>query len=262
MLAEGLYYESDPEQLRKSLQRALANTSATPGHSRTVVAPYGAYSITLPYVMKALRTVLDRRPEMIILLAAPHADTRGRVLLPESTSFSTPFGELPIETETLSSLAKSSTIFQFDEVAHLQNHSLELMLPPLHYLFGPVPLLPLLVEELTPLEIRYVARTLSHLVMTREVVTLVSANLSGFTTPREADARARNMIRLIMDAPGEAILAPLETISSPPRSLSPLAVGHILAGDTTRPSLLSRGTFETDYHGETASVVFASIAYI
>ncbi|POR05421.1 hypothetical protein AU468_00665 [Alkalispirochaeta sphaeroplastigenens] len=262
MVAEGLFYESDPGQLRKTLQRALANTSATPGHSRTVVAPYGAYSITLPYVMKALRTVLDQRPQVIILLAAPHADARGRVLLPESTSFATPFGELPVETGAVSTLAKTSTIFQFDEVAHLQNHSLELMLPPLHYLFGPVPLIPLLVGELTPLEIRYVARTLAHLAAEGQALTLVSANLSGFTTSREADVRARTMIRLIMDSPGEAILTPLETITSPPRSLSPLAVGHILAGDTTRPSLLSRGTFETDYHGETASVVFASIAYI
>jgi MEMO1 family protein len=261
MVADDMYYPGSPEDLRHQLQRALAKTTGTAGTARVVVGPYGAYELTLTYMMEALRAATRRKPERVVILAPPHASASGRVLIPESDLFATPFGALPVDHEVLLELIDSSTLFTRDEFSHLRDHSIETMLPPLHYLFGPIPIVPILVGALSPALLRHAARTLEATLSGHDSLVVVSANLSGFTTPPEADARSRAMVRLIMNSPGEGILGAMETLENPPRSLWPIVLGHLLAGEDSRPAIVNRGTFDTEYDGDTGSVVFASIVY-
>lgn len=261
MVADEMYYPGDPDRLRALLQQALGDSRTIPGTARIVVAPYGAYNVTLNYVMQALRAAAAGRPQAVMVLAAPHAIVTERFLLPESDAFATPFGTLPVDTRTLHQFNASSPLFEFDEYAHLRDHSIELMLPILHYLFGPIPILPVLVGSLTPEILRDGTDILRGALESSDILTVVSANLSGFTTPREADARSRRLIRLILDSPGDSILDTMETMEDPPRSLWPILCGHVLAGAAAQPLILGRGTFETEYEGDTGTVQFASIAY-
>ena len=261
MVADDMYYPGTPEELRHRLQRALAGAAGAAGTARVVVGPYGAYDLTLDYTMEALRAATRRTPERVVILAPPHASMPGRVLVPESDLFATPFGALPVDHEFLLELIDSSTLFTRDEFSHLRDHSIETMLPPLHYLFGPIPIVPILVGALSPALLRHAARILEATLASEDSLIVISANLSGFTTSLEADARARRMIRLMMNSPGEAILEAMETLEDRPRSLWPIVVGHLLAGECSRPVIVNRGTFDTEYDGDTGSVVFASIVY-
>lgn len=261
MVADEMYYPGSPEELRRQIQHTLTTIAAPTRSSNVVVAPYGAYDLTLSYVMQALRTTVTEQPETVVLIAPPNATAPGRALLPESSGFATPFGVLPVDQPALSRLAATSSVFEIDEFAHLRDHSIETMLPPIQYLFGPVPIIPILVGTLSPGVLHQVARGLQTSLLGRRYVTVISANLSGFTTLRRADARARSIIRMLFNSPGETVLATMETLEDPPRSLYPIILGHLLAGTPTRPSILMRGTFETEYEGDTGSVVFAAIAY-
>ena len=261
MVADEMYYPGDPDELRRSLQRAVADTPVVSGSARVVVGPYGSYDLTLSYVMHALKAAANVQPARILLLAPPNTPTEGRALLPESAAFATPFGSLPVDSGILHQLIGSSTLFEIDEFSHLRDHSIETMLPALHYLFGPIPIIPVLVGKMAPSMLRHTARVLSTTLKRQDCITVVSANLSGFATPREADARARGVIRLLLESPGEKILHAMETLENPPRSLWPIILGHLLAEPSSRPLILDSGTFETDYDGDTGSVVFAAIAY-
>lgn len=261
MVADEMYYPGEPGELRRDLQRALREAPVISGGARVVIGPYGAYDLTLPYVMYALKAAARQTPAAVLLLAPPNAAS-SHVLLPESEAFATPFGTLPVALDILKHLTESSTLFELDEFAHLRDHSIETMLPAIFFLFGPVPIIPILVGALAPAKLHHAARTLAATLRDRDVLTVVSANLSGFTTPSEADARSRGIIRLLMDSPGERILETMGTLESPPRSLHPIALGHLLAGSAARPRILDRGTFETEFEGDTGSVVLAAVAYM
>ncbi len=261
MVADEMYYPGEPDDLRRQLQEALANAPVLAGSSPVVVGPYGSYELTLPYVMQALKAAANRRPEVIVLVAPPHSTVPERALLPESDVFDTPFGPLPVDQPALEFLTSSTTLFEVDEIAHLRDHSIETMLPAVHHLFGPLPVLPILVGDLPPKMLEHAARLIPAALEDRTYLTVVSANLSGFTTPRNADARARAIIRLILESPGTTVLTTMQTIVSPPRSLVPIVLGHLLAGNSARPTILSRGTYETEFDGDTGSVVIGSIAY-
>lgn len=262
MVGDGIYYPADPVELRRSLQTAFRTNETVGYNAGVVVAPYGAYRHSLSYLVSSLKATGPTRPKLVVLLAPSCADDAAGVLLPESDSFETPFGELPVATDLLDVLVRSSRHFLPDEIAHLRNHTLEVLLPAIQYHYGTVPIVPLLV---THLGIEQLAPITDALSMIREKVPtqiIVGANLSSFTTPTEADAEARKFIRLVMTAPGRNIIDTISMLERPPRSTWPLAIGHVLAGHYARPHVLSRGSFDTEYEGAVGTVVFSSIAYI
>jgi AmmeMemoRadiSam system protein B len=262
MVGDGIYYPGDPVELRRSLQTAFRINETIGFNSGVVVAPFGAYRHCLPYLVSSLKATGPTKPKRVILLAPAHSDDAGVILVPEADTFETPFGALPVATGILGELTRSCRHFVPDEIAHLQNHTLEVLLPAVHYHYGTVPIVPLLVtrlgiEQLTPIT--------DAIAMIRDEVPtqiLIGANLSSFTTPAEADAEARKLVRLVMTAPGPGIIDTIPTLEDAPRSTWPLAVGHILAGYYARPHILSRGSFDTEYEGAVGTVVFSSIAYI
>lgn len=261
MIGDDIYYPSDPLEIRALMQRAVLAAHGSAGTASIVVCPFGAWSIGLPYIASAMRACSTGAPRRVLLIGPPSADGSDEVLLPESSSFATPLGELPVETDIISELAGYGDPFRIDEIAHLREHSLEIVLPALHYMFGPLPIIPLLVPAMSPARLSRVASILRPVVRDRETIVVVTANLSGFAPPLEADARARKMVRLLMTAPGETILRNVETFEEPPRSIWPMLLGHLLAPAAARPTILSRGTFETEYHGDVGTVVLGAIAY-
>jgi AmmeMemoRadiSam system protein B len=261
MIGAGIYYPEDPLLVREQLQRAILNSPTARGSAPVVIAPYGAYSLSLPYIAATVRAAAAFDPEAVIVLAPPHSAAPNALLLPESEEFETPFGSLPVEQSTVAALTTSG-VYEYDEIAHLQNHSIEVLLPALHYSFGPVPIVPILVGSLTRTHLARAVTALAPIIAERRTLVVVAANMSGFTQPVEADARARKIVRLLMTSPGDLLFDALDTLEDPPRSMWPVAIAHLLAGGTYRPTVLTRGTYETEYEGDVGSVVFASIAYL
>ena len=263
MVADNIYYPADGDTLRSLLQRAFHDAAVPATDASVAVAPYGAYSLTLPYLAASLRAVSEAEPECVLLLAPPNASDRRLMLLPESDGFATPFGTLPVASDITAALRETAPdVFLVDEIAHLQDHSIETTLPALHYLFGPVPVVPVLVGDSPPAALARARDTVESVLSGRRWITFAAANLSGFVSPDEADARARKLIRPLMTSRGESILERAQTVESPPRSMATLILAHLLAGAAARPEVLGRGTFETEYEGDVGSVVFASIAYL
>ena len=260
MVADGVFYTADAATLKDELNRAFREVRVQRRDARVVVAPHGAYEISLPYVAESLTSAAETAPECVVIVAPPSGTGRN-VLLPESQAFETPFGIVPVD-QTVCTAIIDDEIVLTDEIAHLQDHSVEVMLPALYHLFGPVPIIPLLVGELSWDKLTQVQQALTGALGTRSTLVVAAANLSGFVGPAEADARARKLIRLLMTGGGSAILSRIDTLENPPRSLSALVLAHLLAGENTRPEILSRGTFETDFDGEVGSVIFASVAYL
>lgn len=262
MVGEEIYYPGDPDVLRPMLQRAILDSDTQPGTARVVIAPFGGYRFTLPYLGMSMRACSLAKPEAAVVIAPPNDDETLKALLPEADAFATPFGSLPVETELAANLVHSSELFGYDEFAHLANHSIELLLPPLHYLFGPIPIVPILLGRIEIDRLPEVAHTIAEVTRDRSTIVVLGANLSGFATLEESDGRSRQIVRLLMTSPGGAIVDNIKTMENPVRSLPTIAVGHILAGERARPSVLARGIFDTEYDGDTGSVALAAIAYM
>lgn len=263
MVVDNIFYPGDPEDLRPLMQRALHATGGPAARARVAVVPFGAFEFTLQPIMAGLRAVHALRPKTIFVLAPPTTDLGAVIALPESDAFATPFGALPVAVDAVADvLDRCGRVSEVDEIAHLRDSSIESVLPAIHYLWGPIPIVPILVGELEPASLQDVAEGLDDICRRYDGAVVGAANLSGFVQPDEARERARKVMRLLLGSRGADILPRLETFEDAPRSLQTIALTHTLAGSQARPELLGRATFETDVDGETGRVVFASIAYI
>jgi AmmeMemoRadiSam system protein B len=101
-----------------------------------VICPHAGYVYSGPVAAQSYsRLAADGRPDVFIILGPNHSGLGSGVSILTEGSWETPLGISAIETETARKLQKASSIMDIDEKAHASEHSIEVQLPFLQYLY-------------------------------------------------------------------------------------------------------------------------------
>jgi AmmeMemoRadiSam system protein B len=143
----GMFYPGVPAALRRTTGAFLANASQAPVTSpRAIIAPHAGYIYSGPVAAEsfaAVRALATAVRRVLVIGPAHYVSFRG-IAAPSATAFSTPLGEMPVEEEAVEVVAGLPQI-QIDDTPHAPEHALEVELPFLQTLFGPLPIIPLVV---------------------------------------------------------------------------------------------------------------------
>ena len=147
----GSFYPSDPAVLRRAVAAHLAaGAPAAPGADerspKALIAPHAGYVYSGPIAATAYRTLARARGsvERVLLAGPAHFLPVPGVALSSADAFATPVGPVAVDAaarERALTIAGAAV----DDAAHAGEHSLEVQLPFLSEVLGPVPVLPLLV---------------------------------------------------------------------------------------------------------------------
>ena len=142
----GSFYPRTAETLSRTVSTLLAgaDVEARPA-SLGVIAPHAGYMYSGAVAAKAfasLESSTDRFHRAIVLGPAHFVPFKG-IAAPSHRAFATPFGDMPVDTEAVRSLADEALIVMDDE-PHAPEHALEVELPFVQALFGTIPIIPLL----------------------------------------------------------------------------------------------------------------------
>ncbi len=146
----GSWYAGAQSVLSSDLEKALSTGSdskLSEGLVKGVIVPHAGYRFSLPTAACAFVSVNpDLCTRVIVMGPSHHAYFQG-CGLPECTSYSTPLGDLEVDSEAVHELAKVSGFVQLDQEAEEAEHSLEMQLPLVRQVFGArkVKLLPIMV---------------------------------------------------------------------------------------------------------------------
>jgi hypothetical protein len=200
----GRFYPDEARELEATVRTCLAagvrgdgsspDPRGAPAPPVALVAPHAGYVYSGPVAGSAYRLVVPRRGairRVVILGPSHHVAFRG-LALPESAAFDTPLGEHPVDREGAAALEAHPLVRRW-ELAHAQEHSLEVQLPFLRVALGAVPILPLVTGEAEPGEI---ADALG-LVWDAATLVVVSSDLSHYLPydrAREADRRTASAV--------------------------------------------------------------------
>lgn len=235
----GTFYPGDPTVLATDVRRMLvphAQAGALP--PKAIIAPHAGYiysGATAGAVYGALLPWRDRITRVVLLGPTHRVAVRG-LAVPSVHAFTTPLGQVPIDQDALASLADLSQVVVSD-IAHAQEHSLEVHLPFLQLALGDFNLVPLAVGHAAP---EAVAEVLERLWGSDETLIVVSSDLSHFlpyAAAQEVDeATCRRILHLHTDIdPDEACGAyPVNGLLLAARhhGLVPELVAHCNSGDT------------------------------
>jgi len=192
----GLFYPADPSELRREIERFLAD--GQPGRvnrPKALIAPHAGYVYSGPVAAHAYAQLASGRDriERVVMLAPSHRYPFRGLACPRVEAFQTPLGEVPVDAAALESLADLPQVHVLD-AAFQGEHSLEVHLPFLQASLADFRIVPLLVGEA---DAREVAEVLERLWGGGETLIVVSSDLShylDYASARTLDARTSHAI--------------------------------------------------------------------
>ncbi len=145
----GSFYSDDPKQLRFVVEQALKASPAA-RDARALVVPHAGYAFSGDVAGKAFAALDTEGLRRVILLGPSHHRAYGGGALPAKgvASFTTPLGEVRVDSAAVESLRKISD-FNGPAAAHGPEHSLEVELPFLQVVAPNAEIIPILVGNET-----------------------------------------------------------------------------------------------------------------
>jgi AmmeMemoRadiSam system protein B len=181
------------------------------GRAAAIIAPHGAWELSGAVAAAAFRAAAGRAAgkapagkkggavSRVVILGNVHQLETPGVFFSDSHFFETPLGKLPVDMKLGEALRSCSTLFEVNDIPHLQETSVEVLLPLVQFCFPGAAILPILMGGKQPRLISALARALRVILepIMANTLLVVSSNLSVHDDERMARSEAEACIQLL-----------------------------------------------------------------
>jgi len=126
----GSFYPSNPEELTLMI-KSLVDLERERRKALAVISPHAGFIYSGPIAGALFSSV--QFPDKYVLLGPSHRKISSKAAIMRTGTWSTPLGDIPVDSELADLILSSSTILEEDEEAHRSEHSLEVQLPFIKY---------------------------------------------------------------------------------------------------------------------------------
>ena len=204
----GMFYPDDKEEILAYL-RSCGLEKGKGGAAKAIIAPHGAWNYSGMLAANAFSSAMGRSSQIKrIVILGPIHDTRVKGLfLSNSHSFSTPLGNIPVDQEMSEEIEFSGDSFEINDIPHLAEHSIEILLPFVKYCFPQASIVPILMGQPGAQYIFDLAQALKRVVtpVLDETLIVISCNLSSNNDEGTARLLAEETLRLFTDMNAPAL---------------------------------------------------------
>jgi AmmeMemoRadiSam system protein B/AmmeMemoRadiSam system protein A len=178
----GQFYSADSAMLTNQVKTFLKN--AEPRQVNNVIAvivPHAGYIYSGQIDADAYNQVKGNDYDLIVILGTNHttAGFKGISVYPEG-AFGTPIGKLEIDDKIAAELLKKDKDITADLSVHKQEHSIEVQIPFIKYLFPKVKILPIIVGKPDIDMCTRFGKALSGVLRGKKVLIVASSDLSHY----------------------------------------------------------------------------------
>ena len=143
----GSWYAGTPKRLREQIEELFTHrlgpgslpqiVKEGPRNLVGLVVPHAGYLASGPVAAHAYyHLAKDGKPDVIVIFGPNHTGRGSALSIMNEGFWRTPLGDVEIDSETADRILQASSIIDVDEMAHAYEHSIELQLPFLQYLYG------------------------------------------------------------------------------------------------------------------------------
>jgi AmmeMemoRadiSam system protein B len=204
----GSWYADTPERLRSQIEESFTNRLG-PGSLPTIVenGPRNLVGLVCPHAgymysgsvaaCSYYQLAKDGKPDVVVIFSPNHTGRGSALAVMREGMWRTPLGDVEIDTETADKILRGSQIVDVDEVAHVYEHSIELQLPFLQYLYGSdfkfVPVTFLMQDLMSS---REVGKATAEALSGKNGLVIASTDMSHY----EPQARAEKKDKMALEA--------------------------------------------------------------
>jgi len=248
-----------PGKLPKVAERKLQNTVG-------LVCPHAGYMYSGPIAAHGYYNLAtDGIPDTAVLLGPNHLGHGSALALMRDGIWRTPLGDVEIDTETANLILKESNIIDVDDSAHTSEHSIEVQLPFLQYLYGSafkfVPIC-FFMQDLQ--SSREVGTAVAKALAGKNALVIASTDMTHYEPQKTAEQKDKAAIEAALELDAERLYSTVED-----RRITMCGYGPTIAAITAAKALNAKEAkllcYKTsgDVTGDYFSVVgYASITLI
>ncbi|MCX7943668.1 MAG: AmmeMemoRadiSam system protein B [Deltaproteobacteria bacterium] len=194
----GRFYPDKPKTLVAMLQDFYSRVEVAHKklNAKGIILPHAAYHYSGIVSMSVLKCI--EIPSNIIILAPNHSGLGSEIAIISEGRFSTPIGDVDINSEIAKRLISEINIVKDDISAHLIEHSIEVQLPILKFMLSEVRVVPLLIKKIDSNLLSEIAsKMVSFFRDYRDVLFLSTSDLSHYESYDETIRKDKLLLRCI-----------------------------------------------------------------
>jgi hypothetical protein len=207
---------------------------------------------------------LDGKPEVVVLLGPNHTGYGSGLAILNDGVWRTPLGDVRVDSETANAILEETDILDIDEVAHRYEHSIEVQLPFLQFLYGDsfhiVPIA-FLMQDLT--SSREIGKAIARALKNKNGLIVASSDMTHYEPHENAKKKDSMVIKTIEELNEEKLYSVIESYRISCCGYGPIAALTVAAKilDVKLAKLLCYRT-SGDVIGDYSSVVgYAAISF-
>lgn len=222
----GLFYPSDPVELRAMVSRLLSQAPTPDPRFRppkALIAPHAGYIYSGAVAASAYKLIESQRAEIrrVVLIGPSHRVYFQGVALPTARAFTSPLGEVCIDMQLAQELSERGDVLASD-APHALEHSLEVHVPFLQEMLSDFTLLPLVVGVATS---AFVADVLGTVWGDEHTLIVASSDLSHYLPYEQAQ---------VVDTETNAQILTMSTSLKPEQACGALPINGVIGAAARR----------------------------
>lgn len=178
----GQFYSADSAMLKRQIKFFMEN--AKPSKVDSVVAvivPHAGYIYSGQIVADAYNQVKQNKYELIVVLGTNHTTPNfsGIAVYPKG-AFASPIGSVIIDEKAAEELLKTESDVNADLTVHAKEHSIEVQIPFIKYLFPEARILPIIIGEPNIEMYTKFGKALAKILRNKKSLIVASSDLSHY----------------------------------------------------------------------------------
>jgi len=202
----GSFYEGNAESLKAQIKNCFLQEFGPKKHPKVnenglreilgLVCPHAGYMFSGAVAANAYYELAsDGKPDTVVILGPNHTGYGSALSLMNEGFWRTPLGDVEIDAETANRIVQETRLVDVDELAHRFEHSIEVQLPFLQYLYGSgfkfVPICFQMQDLSSAVE---VGKALVEVLASKNAVVIASSDMTHYEP--QANAAAKDMAAL------------------------------------------------------------------
>ena len=229
-----------------------------------LICPHAGYLYSGPVAAHAFyELAIDGKPDTVVLLGPNHTGYGSALSIMREGTWQTPLGNVEIDSSLADAILQETKILDIDELAHRFEHSLEVQLPFLQYLYGDkfkiVPISFLMQDYDSAVE---VGRALVEALDATNTVVIASSDMTHYEPAKVAAAKDQAALKEVSALNAKGFYDTVESQNITACGYAPItALITYAVGVNAKAELLSYHN-SGDITGDHSSVVgYAAVSF-
>jgi AmmeMemoRadiSam system protein B len=226
----GQFYPAERDELLEEIRKHIPE-NAEKKSVIGIVSPHAGFMYSGDTAGAVYSTI--EIPETVILIGPNHTGDGKPISVMTEGVWSTPLGDLPIDSELAQSICSASPIVHADSKAHRYEHSLETQLPFLQYFRKEFMIVPICMMRSRFIDCRKVSQAILTGVqqMKRPALLVASSDMTHYESHDSATAKDKKAIDQILKRDAEGLYKTVEKNHISMCGMNPVTVMLLCANE-------------------------------